>query len=189
MSTGDHEWLPFSVYGAGFLGQMGPTADGVNSQAASTAQAVKSQAAPATQAVKSQAAPAAEALKTQAQSLAPSGAESASQGLQPPAPSGSVVDSAKAAGEQLQNQSGTDLVPSIGNVGSHAPVDERLAARLRATLTAAVSIVVPDAIAFVVSTIAAVAVSTIAAVVVSTIAAVIGMANLLSLRPSRDQHS
>lgn len=105
---------------------MGPTADGVNSQAGSTAQAVKSQAAPATEAVKSQAAPAAEALKTQAQSLAPSSAESASQGLQPPAPSGSVVDSAKAAGEQLQSQlkSSTDLLPSIGNVRSHASVDE-----------------------------------------------------------------
>lgn len=100
---------------AGFLGQMGPTADGVNTQAESTAQAVKSQAAPA-----------AEAVKSQAQSLAPSSAESVSQGVQPAASSGNIVDSAKAAGEQLQNQltSSRDL-PSIGNVRFHASLDHQ----------------------------------------------------------------
>ena len=96
---------------AGFLGQMGPTADGVNSQAESTAQALKTQAAPA-----------AEAVKSQAQSVAPSSAEPVSQGLQPSASSGNIVDSAKAAGEQLQNQlkSSSDVVLSKGNVRYHA---------------------------------------------------------------------
>lgn len=103
---------------AGFLGQMGPTADGAKSQAQSTAQAVKSQAGPATEAVKSQAAPAAEAVKSQAQDLAPSTVESVTQGLQPPAPSGSAVDSVKAAGEQLRSQlkSSSEFSPGTGNV-------------------------------------------------------------------------
>ena len=109
---------------------MGPTADGVNSQAESTAQAVKSQAAPA-----------AEAVKSQAQSLAPSSAEAVSQGLQPPAASGNVVDSAKAAGQQLQNQfkSSSDMVPSIGNVRSHAYLYDLQLARSEAMPIAAVS--------------------------------------------------
>ena len=96
------------LHAAGFLGQMGPTADGVNAQAQSTAQAVKSQAAPA-----------AEAVKTQAQF-----AESIGPGLQPAASSGNVADSAKSAGEQLQNQlkSGSDLSHSAGTVSFHVAV-------------------------------------------------------------------
>ena len=117
----NHSLTPILCRTAGFLGQMGPTADGAKSQAQSTAQAVKSQAGPATEAVKSQASPAADAVKSQAQDLAPSKVESVTQGLQPPAPTGTAVNSAKAAGEQLQSQlkSSSDLIPGTGNVSCH----------------------------------------------------------------------
>ena len=160
---------------------MGPTADGVNSQAESTAQAVKSQAAPA-----------AEAVKSQAQSLAPSSAESVSQGLQPPAPSGNAIDSAKAAGEHLQNQlkSSRDL-PSIGNVRFRASLHDQACKMschncqfvqhslcgpgtiFTANLIAAV-ITVTAAAAAVAATAAAAAVMVAAAAPATVVAAVVG---------------
>lgn len=89
---------------------MGPTAEGV-----------KSQATPAAQAVKSQAAPAAEAVKSQAQDVAPDRIDSVTQGLNTPAPASKVAESAQSAGEQLQSQlkSTGDAVSSPDIVSCH----------------------------------------------------------------------
>ena len=78
---------------AGFLGQMGPTAEGVKSQATPTAQAIKSQAAPA-----------AEVVKSQAQDVASDKIEPITQGLQPSAPPSKLAETVQSAGEQLQSQ-------------------------------------------------------------------------------------
>ena len=67
---------------AGYLGQVGPTAD-----------AVKEQAAPTAQAVKQQAAPAAEAVQSQAHQIGPDSP------VQPGAASDSLVGSAQSAGQ------------------------------------------------------------------------------------------
>ena len=98
---------------ARFLGQVGPTAEGVSTQAQSRAQAVGSQAEPATQAqassateaITSSAAPAAEAIKSQADSAS----EAVKSQVAPVAEA--IKSQADSASEALKSQA-QDVVPS-----------------------------------------------------------------------------
>ncbi len=106
---------------------MGPTAEGVKSQATPTAQAIKSQAAPA-----------AEVVKSQAQDVASDKVEPITQGLQPSAPPSKLAETAQSAGEQLQSQlkSTADSFATPDTVSKH----------LESWLTSCMPIHVPNAL-------------------------------------------